>query len=328
MGIYLSELNQVQVGKETTWGTPVNTTARLMGITSFEIDPITVTTLLNDARGSRIVGTNAVQTDQGATAKFALDGSYEDTLYFVESLFGTVTPTGSGPYTRTYADFLTATPTYRPQTFVFGQAGIPVQLNGGLVDTLTLAGDNGGTLKVSGTLFGKVAQAGTLQSLSDRTVNMIMGANSTMYVDAWGGTMMTTALAASAYSWSLAITAGRAPRKFVGSGLQPGDWNDTVFKAQLTLSAEVNSTTNPWITSLLSFTGPLQLQWAVNYTVGAGATLKQLAIQMPMTVTTSPALFKDRQGVMAFDLKADMTYNPTFGNQLKIISQNGVATIA
>ena len=322
---YLTDIQQTQAGKETTWGTGVVATSKIMGIKTFQIVPIADAIIQDDLRGSLAVGYNANLLRQGGEATFLQDASYEDILYFVESLLGVATPGGSGPYTRAYAAPLTApVSSPRMQTMQYGQTGLVYALNGGLVDKLDLSGDDSNPMQAGGHMFGKTAGAGSLAALSDRSVNMMMGSQATIYVDAWGGTMGTTQLSATSWSWKLSLDSHRTARKFLNASLAPLDWNEGKWTGDLTLSVEANATSIAWLTTLLGAAGPLQLQVRIKYTLGANQIF---SIDFAGTAPKVPALFSDRSGVVVFDLQLQQTYNTGLANWLKMASTNQVATI-
>ncbi len=324
MTVYLSELNQVQIGKEVTYGTAVTTTAKVMGIKTFDITPITDATIQHDLRGSLATGYNVNLLRQGATAAFTQDLSYDE-LYFIESLLGYASPVGAGPYTRAYAAPLTSTiSALRQSTIQYGQSGMVYQLTSAFVDKLSLSGTDSDPLQCSGSLFAQKAATGTLAALTDRTVTMCMGSQASIYVDTWAGTMGTTVLPTTSWAWKLDLDSKRQVRRYVGN-LAPQDWNEGGdWTGKLTLSAEVNATSTAWITTLLGMTGPLQLQVQIKYT---SDTNHILTIGFAGSAIAAPKLFNNRQGIAAFDLVLEQTYNSTFANWLKVNSTNQVSTL-
>jgi hypothetical protein len=190
------------------------------------------------------------------------------------------------------------------------------------ITTLTLSGSNNSGVQVGGSLIGGKVIAGTLASLSDRTgLTRIAGCDAALYIDAWGGTMGATAVAASAFSWELTINANRQYRSYLG-GCTPQAWNDQKWGGQLRLSLELNNTTDDYLIAMLAATNAiLEKQIEIKYSPDANDILQ---IQFAGHTTSAPQLFQDRNGVMTYDLVFDGVYNPTFANWLKINTTSGI----
>lgn len=321
----INDLTQAQIGKETTWGTTVTPTAKLMGIESFDITPIVDTEVKKDIRGSQAPGYNAVVLKAEAQAEFSGQALYEDLPYWLESLMGVVTPTGAGPYVRTGNAPVSNTGVASPRmmTVIMGDANDAYKLGGGIVSDLTLSFEANKPAMVKGKMLGQAVTSGAaLAGLSDRSVNVIMGDHLTLYIDAWGGTVGTTVIAASAFAGELTLKSNRKLRHYLGA-LTPGNWNDPRWEGSLKLTVEFNTTTKAYLNSLLT---PGLVQHQVRLKFASGANLIQ-QLDFAGNLTKAPKIYDDRDGLSTIDLEYDGQYNTALANWLKYSNTNNVSAL-
>lgn len=322
----LNAHNVLQVAKQTAFATANATaTAKLQNVSSFSLNPDLQTRALDQLRGTLAPTHQSALDFYGSNATFEVsDETFEDVNYWLDSLFSVATPGGSDPYTRAYAAPTTAEVSPRFNTFQWGQTNEVWQMQDASLTTLTLAGDNNSGVRVGGSLIGGKVIAGSLQSLSDRAGTRMTGCMAALAIDAWDGTVGTTAIASSAFSWELTINANRQYRSYLGS-CTPTAWNDQKWSGQLRLSLELNDTTDDYIIAILaSANAILQRQVEISYT---NSTTGLLQIQFAGHSMQAPQLFTDRNGVMTYDLVLDGVYNPTMANWLKINTVSQIATL-
>jgi hypothetical protein len=324
----LNAHNVLQRAKQTAFATANATaTAKLQSVSSFALTPEHETRALDQLRGTLAPTHQTVLDRYASNATFEVpDETYEDINYWLDSLFSAATPGGTGPYTRAYAAPLTAEATPDFMTLQWGQTDEVWQMQDASITTLTLSGSNNSGVQVGGSLIGGKVIAGTLASLSDRTgLTRITGCDAALSIDAWGGTMGTTAIASSSFSWELTINANRQYRGYLGD-CTPTAWHDQKWGGQLRLSLELNDTTDDYLIAMLAAGGStiLERQIEIKYSPDANDILQ---IQFAGHTMSAPQLFQDRNGVMTYDLVFDGVYNPTFGNWLKINTTSGIATL-
>lgn len=322
----INDLLQVQAGKETTWATTVTPTVKLMGLEEFTITPIVDTEVLKDIRGSQAPGYNAVLNMVEAEADFSGQLMYEDINYWLEGLMGVATPSGAGPYVRTgNAPVSNAGVTSpRLQTIIKGDGTDAYKLAGGIVSELTISGEANKALMVKGKMLGQVVTSGAaLAGLSDRATNVAMGDHLSLYIDAIGGTIGSTAIAATGFAFELAIKTNRKLRHYIGA-LTPGNWNDVRWEGSLKITAEFNTTSKAYLNSLLT---NAVLQHQVRIKAANGANLIQ-QLDFAGALKESPKIYDDRDGLATIDLNYDGVYNSTLGNWLKYSNTNGVSALA
>ena len=243
-GSSLIDLLQTQVGKQTVWATAVAATAKLMGIQDIKLNPNTRGKVYHDIRGSLAPGTIAALTEAMPDGKMSWLGLYDDMPYHLDALFGTATPSGSGPYTYTYAAPIATVPSPRIQTCIYGDATNCYRLTGMLPSKVVIKGSNGGPMMGSSDIFAQLFDAGSLAGLSDRAVTVAMGDHVAIYIDAWGGTIGTTAIAATAFTYEITIDTKRKPDQYLGS-LSPSSYHEDDgakgWDAKLKLELEFNA---------------------------------------------------------------------------------------
>lgn len=321
----LTDLMQVQIGTESTWGTPVTPTAKLARVRKKPdvIQANVAAEVAEDQMAS--LGPSGEAVLLAHSGAFALDqaGLYEDINYWLESIVGAVTPSGVGPYTRAGVAPLAAVPTSpKKYTVYHGDATEGLRLQGGIVNSLTIKGESKGRVETSVAGLGESVDAGTPAALSDRTVTPILGAHGAVYVDAWGATIGTTAIASSAYAFELAIGAPRELKTYLGSVI-PTDWNENKLTGVLKLTLEWNATTSAYFTGILSTSAIWQRQVRLKFDNTANY---QLQMDFAGTALEAPR-WASRNGVTTFDVTLTATYNSTLANWFKYQTKNQLSTL-
>jgi len=327
----MSELDllKVHAGKETTgtpvWGTPVVDTVRLMDVLDFSFEPQVK---------SKVIRTRAATLANGRAAmlleswgKFKLKGvaNYEDMHYWIEGTFGIATPGGAGPYTRAYTAPTTPAPAPRTQTLYYGDAaGGVAKLTSAVVSKLSLHAEKNAeaTYEIEG--FGKqIIDGASFTALSDHVINYMAGNDFLLYVDAWGGTIGTTAVAATFYSFDLEIDTKRDIKRYLGA-LNPGGYAQPAWEAKLKMHLEFNAVTSAYLTAILAATATLQRQVRLKATQSANLISQW---DFAGSLEEAPKLWPDEDGVAAIDLELTDTNNSGLGSDLKVNTTNSVAVL-
>lgn len=321
----VKDLLQVQVGKETTWGTSAAATAKLMGIEDITLQPKLKGAVNADMRGSLGPGQIAYIQDIEGAGKLKTKVLYEDWPYWMDALFGTATPTGAGPYVYAYTAPVAA-PTSRMQTLYYGDSNGTYKLLGATPTKVSIKGESNKELTADIDLIGKQVTTGTLAALDDRAVSPVMGNDLNVYIDAWNGTIGTTLIPAMAYSFTLEIDTGRTLAAYLGS-LTPGAYKDQRFGADkntLKLSLEFTATTKAYLDSIIGGTLS-QYQVRLKATTGASAIWQ---MDFAGSALDAPDIFSDKDGVCTLDMTLSATYNSTLGSWCKASVTNSVSALA
>lgn len=125
--------------------------------------------------------------------------TFEQVLHVLEASMGQVSPTGAGPYVYTYSVPLSSTPpTIRPYTLRVGNVLVPTDVKvipGCWIEEVEFSGEAGGFWTVNATWQGQRAIAGAFTSaIALPAVEDAIFSNTSLYVDASGGTIGTTQL--------------------------------------------------------------------------------------------------------------------------------------
>lgn len=282
-------LKKVQLGSEVTWGTSVAATAKLMALEDASF------TLHRENYRPEFLG----RLDPGAeTALVSYDwsgnidvaGTYEDLPYFLDALYGEVSATGTGPYVYTYAAPTTAVPTSpRICTIEYGATDYEYELDGGLCTGLNISIEQGQAWRVSSEWMGQTVAASALASLSDRTVNLINTADTSLYIDAYAGTFGSTAVASTLISAEIELTTGRHLKRFVGDAA-PGNWGEGKFDSTMTIVCEFNATSKAYLDAMLI----ASVSKAVRISATSGANIAQL--DFSGVIDGDVDMFEDRDG--------------------------------
>jgi len=326
----LNAHNVLQLGWQSAFGTATATaTRKLQNVSSFKLRPELETRALDQLRGT-MAPTHQTVLDRylsSATAETS-DTDFEELNYWLEMLFGTVTPSGSAnPYTRTYAAPTTAAITPHAATLQFGQTDEVWQMNDATVTSLTLSGAANSGVSVGASLIGGKVIPGALQSLADLTTGTRMtGCMASVAIETWAGNTFTP-LASSAFSWELSVNANREYHNFLGECTPTASY-DNKWSGQLKLSLELNTSTDDYLIAMLAAANTiLEKQVRIIYTVGSSTTLRSMTLTFAGHTMQAPELFQDKNGLMTYDLVLDGVYNPTLTNWLTVETKAALAAV-
>lgn len=311
-------LRVLDIGKETTWGTPVTPTRRVIGVRDASASAVITT--------STVVAVGNLSPAQlgflgGLTYEGSIDGSmtYEE-LFWLRGIFGDVTPQGTGPYTWTYAAPLTSFPSSYFYTLQLGTTGACYKFAGGILNSLRVSIEAGREWQCSSGFLAASATSATPTSLTEGEANVVLASDTAVYIDPWGGTMGSTEVSATLISATLDLRTGRHLKQFVGD-YAPGGHGDGRWEGSLALQLEFNSTAKAYVDDLVGGT-LVQKQVELRATSGSNS----LKLQFCGTLSERVALWEDRDGNMVTTLTFNGTYHPDFGNWLKFVVTNSVAS--
>lgn len=320
----LTDLIEVQLGNETTWGTPVTPTVKLMGIEDFTLRPVNEAQQHPEMRGTLQPGylTNLTRiAGAGGGNGLVL---YEDLPYWLDSLFSEATPAGAGPYTYSYTAPLGTATTPREMTVVKGDGSDVYALEGGLVNALTIRGESGNPLRFTVELIGEEVVADTLAALSDRSVNVAMGDQVDLYIDAWGGTIGTTQITSLArLSFELTLQANRELVPTLGQ-LKPISYHDRKYTGTLRLSLEFDTASQAYLDEIIGGSTVFQRQIRLNPALDAN---HDITLDFAGSALAAPEIFTNQNGLVTVDLVLEGTYNSQLGNFFASVVTNQVSAL-
>lgn len=322
----LLELLQVQLGSQVDFDTLISPTAKLMGIEDCTIRPVVETKRFKDRRQSLAPAYLSALTKAAGEGEISGLLLYEDSPYWLDNLFGEATPTGSDPYTYAHAAPLTVVPASpRILSLVYGGADGVYGLTGGMLNGLTVSGRTGEALRFSGPLIGKAVATDTLESLSDRTVNVVMADHVALYIDAWGGAMGATQITSVFWEFELNVEPNRSLVFGMGS-LSPAEYKESSgegWEGSLKMKLKFDATTKAFLDALIGASAVFQKQVRIKATAGT----KVAQLDFAGTAEQSPELFDDEEGLIVLEFELAGEYNSALTNWLKTEVVNGVATL-
>ena len=327
----LNAHNVLQLGWQSAFGTANGTAARkLQNVSSFKLRPEFETRALDQLRGT-LAPTHQTTLDRylsSATAETS-DTDFEELNYWLEMLFGTVSPGITEPYLRTYSAPTTSAPAPRYATLQFGQTNEVWQMQDATVTSLTLSGAANSGVSVGASLMGGKVKEGALATLQDVTTGTrLSGCMASVAIEVWTGSTFTP-LASSAFSWELSINANREYHNFLGE-CTPSASYDNKWSGQLKLSLELNASTDDYLIAMLATDASKILEKRVRiiYTnSGLTTALRSMTIDFAGHSMQAPELFQDKNGLMTYDLVLDGVYNPTASNWLSIETKSALQTL-
>ncbi len=315
---------QMQIGKQTVFATAVTPTAKLNRVEDGagiqpEIKVQEYTTIGNLAPTTD----NEILATRGSASVPAI-GTYEDLPYALDALFGVATPSGAGPYVYTYTAPLTAQPTRRISTLVFGDSTQAYGLVGAMLNSFGLSIESEGDWRIAQDFVGAYVGTDAIAALSDRAATIIKAAHTTIYIDAFAGTIGTTAIDCEAYSVNLNISPNILLIPALGS-LSPCDETGLRYTADLQLTMEFPGTSKAMVEGMLGLT-PTVTKKLIRIGGTDGTNIANL--DFAGALMEAPFLLTDRDGVTTVELsfRAEVDTG-TFANWFKASVTNAVATL-
>ena len=319
----IKDLLQVQLGtNDSDWGTLMPGTVKLMGVNSASLKSVQETEMKEELRGTVHPGYIAVVKEAHGEGSLEMHLTYEDAPYFLDALLGAAvsgTSDGVRDYTAS-ADWASSDPQPSIFTIKYGSsssdnyvAGMP----GATLTKFNLSGESGGQLMLSADFLGKevATSDGTLAALSDRDVNVVLGAHGALWIDVSSDTVGTTAITTTAFAFELDVEPGRSLATHMGS-LTPSGYRHGKFAATLQLTLEMTADMYTIFQALLD---PAVTQTLASRVVRLKFTSGGLILQLDFAgvVLEKPEAFTDRDGVVTLEMTLTAVYNSVLGTWMK-----------
>ena len=181
------QLQKVQLGTESTWGSAVAQDTMIAG--KPVLKPAPDVQIESWAEMGYLTNTDAYISGIDGSANLESIPCYEQIHIWLESLLGAVTASGAGPYTRVYDLPLTANPTdHAFYTIASGDSGGAYALVGALLKKLTIEAMTRDKSKLSAEFLGRRVEADTIDTVSKPTATYIRSSDAAISECAIGGT--------------------------------------------------------------------------------------------------------------------------------------------
>jgi hypothetical protein len=238
----------VQIGDEAAgWGNNSAPTLELSGIMPDRttIAPSIVSEVVRAARGGIVPGRDTINVRHLVEGGNAIGGYviYEQIPYFLEML-AEVSPTGSGPYTYTYAAPTSAQVVPHPQTLVVGYGDAVYGVTSACASELRFEWSFGQPLMFTANLMGYNVVPDAFAALDETaaaSLTYALASQCTVYIDAIDGTLGSTAFS-EVNSGSITITPNRKYKRRSGSLYPAGVYDSPYWDARFELVLEETST--------------------------------------------------------------------------------------
>jgi hypothetical protein len=310
-------LRRVQLGQQTAFATPVAATSILRGVKDGSVT-VNHNDMVVEELG-RSVSDLIVFSQRHAEGEIELQTTYEDILYGLFGLFGPVAPSGGS---RTFNAPITAYAAPQIYTIEYGTPGAEYRVIGGLLREWTLRYEANSGVTESWSFIGRSVQVNALAgSLPTRVVTPVLSRHASWFVDPIGTAHGTTAIPGTVIEAELTINTNRHLKMFEGS--QPLDWGEGRWEAQLSMTAEFNSTAKAWVDALL--TDRVARNIRANFVETANT--RELRIDFVGLLAEPVELFGDRDGNMTAELTFKALVAGPLNNWMQIRVVNGVATL-
>jgi hypothetical protein len=326
-------LRQIQIGKETVWGTEVNGAARFMGLSDFKLVPRSVNTQKRYLVGNYSPAHRMIQTFTNGTATMSGDFTFDDFVYIpLCGMQGGVTGATSGTAKAWAFAAPVATATAVESRTIEGTDGVdPYTLTGCNVGKFTLSGGSGEDSLVQFTAdwLCKTAAAKAIQAaISDRVPNLLPALKMELWADDIGATIGTTKLDVSLIDWKYSFGGYITHTRRAAGALTPTAVRYSVPDITLEVTMESNTTTKAEMAKYLAATGRLVQLKGAGAVVGVGPDTELLNIQLAGDWTSDPSLWDSDNADTTFKMTLKPRYDSgAFAGYNKLVVQNNLAAV-
>jgi hypothetical protein len=330
----IPDLLLIEAGtNDSDWGTAMAPTVKLMGIQNVTMTPVVEAVIFNEMRGTTAPGYEAALQRVGAEVDISGLVSYEDINYFLDGMFGQASPTTdtSGEiraYEAPLTDVATDYPDPRIMTLVLGEGGDWATDAAGVAGftpmSLSVSGETLGpwTFSVSG-LGKEVAEDEIDTTLADRDINVVMGHQTTLFIDPATDAVGSTQIQNTAFTFNLSLESNRALVYHLGS-LTPTGYRDAKWGGTLNLVLELNSDSEPFLNSILGHSAIFERVIRIKATSGDNYA----QFDFNGVTTTAPEINTDDDGVRTVELQFAGKYESTLSSWVKAETRCSVETLA
>ena len=317
-------LRLVQMAKESTWGTAVNTAiAKMMVVTNFTVDPIIVNKPIRVIDGTTNPAQYNIQVARSGVATISGLCTPEYFPYILDSGFCAPIITGAGPFVYTFTAPTIATPmVINSRTLQFYDGNQCYLSNGSVVQSFDIMGAADDVWMYNSNWIAQNVLSGSVTaSLANFTATPIPTASTVIKIDAIGGTVGTTTISATLIDFKLSVNNGNHLKPFLSGNLYPAAYGKGLFSASMVLTLEAGTNGVAELAAMLAGTGRLIELTGTNGT----STVK---IQFAGDYTNVAPLWGDRNGNTTLQLTLVPRYDSaTFASWLKIVCTSSTATL-
>lgn len=327
---------KIQLGRETTAGTPVAATTIWRGEGTFIKDDSGIE-LVAQRIGLAIPVLDALRPMLGASMSLAATPmSFEQGPHVMEAgiMTATATQDGSGSgYIYAYTFPTTSAPTIKTYTIETGDDQQAREMEYSFVTQFTMAGQAGQAVTIAADWQGRQATNTSFTAgQSAPSVDYVYTSDGSFYLDDAGGTIGTTQVSTTLLSWQLQVTTGWTVKHTADSGeryFSYAYYDVNSFDAQFTATYEHNATAVAEYADMESLAPRLariRISGPALTTSGTTYTYKTLNLDLPMLYTEFSAI-EDSDGNSVVNVTGAVGYESagadapsiTFVNELSAL---------
>ena len=321
------DLMEWQVGKESVFGTGVVPTAKLMGIENGSIQPIEEAEHVPEMRGTLTPGFESILNKSTGEASVDGQATTEDLGYYLDSLLGeATTPETASPFTRTY-NGPGAKPTPRIMTLVHGSAEDAKALVSAICNTLEITIERNARTVFAAGFIGHHVEDDEVESLADRTLNLLHGNQMKVFLDPFGSAAGSTEYTAIDVSATLSLDMNKSLVGELGDlepadhSHQKGDPGSNQLTLSLLLDAAAGASVALIDAALDATSTPLQRVIRLEHTIDAN---NKLLIDFAGFTAEQPEIFADADGLASLEFVFSAQNEATLGGWLQIVLTNEI----
>jgi len=320
---------KVQIGEESTHGTAVAATAKLLATLSMKENLALIEPVLEDGRLSNYLNSEV----GGRMAELRLDmpATYEQILYALHAgLKGNITPAQQAETTAYLWDFdpnLVASNAQDSFTIEFGDDIQAFYAEYCLARELRLSGALDEALQLSADIFGRqLTTCGFTAALTVPAIEHILMNKGKFYIDDAGSGLGDTEKAATLIAMDLRLPTGVAPAKYADGNLYFASHNEGKRHLELDLTVAFNSTINTERTKFIDRSKRF-IRIEFTGTLIEGAYYKELTIDVCGRYAEDILPLEERDGENIARVKFVSCYDATWLKEFQIQVMNKVTTL-
>lgn len=320
-----TQLQQVQLGKETTFGTAVAQTIEVAGVRSFQITPTGEGTTLRHLGNYAAMG----ETINGVSGSATLeqDFNYQHAGLVFDSSLATATPTGSDPYVRAYTARTTTNPTRSFYTFGKGDANDMYSMAGAICAGWTLSAENASAVTLSSEWVASMVNTDTLDSVAPITAQFASSAQVTLKMAAVGGSL--TAVDCDVNKAVVVYNDGTMIGHGLGAYAGCKYWPASEPTCTINLQIEADNSAIQAVVGGLLGASPASPKRDIELTItdGTSDNICVVGVCAYLPVDAQPEYYADADGRATFDVTLNAQYdaNSNFTSFLDVELTNTIA---
>ena len=325
MGI--TALRKIQIGRESSQGTAVAATKRLLG--KLTMEDVLALHRPDEERASLADIHRTVLAGEDVSLSFEGDATFEHLNYLLENSILTVSDPadgGDGDYTRDYDPNLTTANTIKTFTVEYGDDVQAWEAEFVATRNLEISGAMDQPWIVKADMFGRnMGETTFTGALTDDTVESILTNKTVLSIDAIGGSIGTTAKASTLISFSWKLETGWNPRKHGGANLYFDTLGEKKMKLVVDMVIEFNSGVNTEMGFFRAGTPRLFQLLSTGSLIG-GATYNTATLEW-CGVYTKFSPLQEQEGADIVSVTIEGEYDATWAKYLRAEVVSSVATL-